>query len=80
MEKIAQLMPLASSLGMDDGRVSESEVVAVLAVVMIRQVIRGSRFDKFKQVGRGLVFKSPVQSGFSAQFWVTGTATDCLIW
>ena len=27
-----------------------------------------------------IVFKSPVRSGFSAQFWVTGTATSCLIW
>ena len=28
----------------------------------------------------GLVFKNPVRSGFSAQFWETGTATGCLIW
>ena len=27
-----------------------------------------------------VVFKSPVRSGFLAQFWVTGTATGCLIW
>ena len=27
-----------------------------------------------------LVFKSPVRSGFSAQFWVTRTETGCLIW
>jgi hypothetical protein len=33
-----QLMLLASSLGIDDGRVSESEVVVMLAVDMITQV------------------------------------------
>ena len=27
-----------------------------------------------------LVFKSLVRSGFSTQFWVTRTATSCLIW
>jgi hypothetical protein len=39
-EKIAQLMPLASSLGIDDGRVSESEVVVTLAVDMVRASMR----------------------------------------
>ena len=34
-EKIAQLMPLASSLGMDDGRVSESEVVATADMIRL---------------------------------------------
>jgi hypothetical protein len=28
----------------------------------------------------GLVYKSPVQSGFSAQFGRTATATGCLLW
>ena len=27
-----------------------------------------------------LVYKSPVQSGFSAQFGRTATATGCLLW
>ena len=40
-EKMALLMPLASSLGMEDGRVSESDVVVTLAVDMVRQVIWG---------------------------------------
>ena len=31
-EKIAQFMPLASSLGIDDGRVSESEVVVTVVI------------------------------------------------